>query len=48
VFNPRRSISRRNAIGGTAPEAVASQLALAQQVVEQNVRTQLPPLPDCS
>jgi argininosuccinate lyase len=47
VFDPHRSVSRRNAIGGTAPQVVAAQLALAQQLVERNMRAQLPPLADC-
>ncbi len=32
VFNPWRSIERRNAFGGTAPEAVREQLRLARQI----------------
>jgi len=48
VFDPRRSVSRRNAIGGTAPQAVAAQLDLARQVVNRSMRSQLPSLADCS
>lgn len=33
VFDPRQSIARRSAIGGTAPQAVREQLRLAQSVV---------------
>jgi argininosuccinate lyase len=47
VFDPRRSVARRNATGGTAPQAVADQLALAQQLVGRNMRLGLPPLADC-
>jgi argininosuccinate lyase len=32
VFDPRQSIARRNAIGGTAPEAVSHQLEHAKRV----------------
>ncbi len=33
VFDPERAIARRSALGGTAPEAVQDQLALAKQVI---------------
>ena len=33
VFDPERAIARRSALGGTAPEAVREQLALAKQVI---------------
>jgi hypothetical protein len=33
VFDPERAIARRSAWGGTAPDAVREQLALARQVV---------------
>lgn len=33
VFNPEHSISRRNAYGGTAPEAVAVQLSQAKSIL---------------
>jgi len=35
VFDPERSIARRSAFGGTAPDAVQEQLALARQVVNR-------------
>jgi argininosuccinate lyase len=35
VFDPRVSIARRKAIGGTAPEAVLQQIQDAKQVLEQ-------------
>ncbi|MFN2233831.1 MAG: argininosuccinate lyase, partial [Anaerolineales bacterium] len=35
VFDPRVSIARRKAIGGTAPEAVIQQVRDAKQVLEQ-------------
>ncbi len=35
AFDPVRAVSRRAAWGGTAPEAVAKQLALAKQMLEQ-------------
>ena len=35
VFDPRVSIARRKAIGGTAPEAVIHQIQEAKQVLEQ-------------
>jgi argininosuccinate lyase len=34
VFDPRRSVGRRNAFGGTAPEAVKEQLREAKEVLE--------------
>lgn len=34
VFDPSRSVARRGAIGGTAPEAVAVQLAQAKELVK--------------
>jgi argininosuccinate lyase len=33
VFDPERAIARRSAFGGTAPQAVREQLALAKQVI---------------
>lgn len=36
VFDPRQSISRRTAYGGTAPQAVREQLHLAQSIWEAN------------
>jgi len=34
VFDPRRSVARRSAIGGTAPEAVTAQLQQARARLE--------------
>jgi argininosuccinate lyase len=34
VFDPRRSVGRRNAFGGTAPDAVREQLREAKEVLE--------------
>ena len=34
VFDPMRSVARRNAIGGTAPEAVHAQLQIAKKSLE--------------
>lgn len=36
VFDPRQSISRRTAYGGTAPQAVREQLQLAQSIWDAN------------
>jgi argininosuccinate lyase len=36
VFNPQKSIARRSAIGGTAPEAVATQLQQAMALLSKN------------
>jgi argininosuccinate lyase len=35
VFDPRRSVAKRNAIGGTAPDAVREQLRLAREEVQK-------------
>jgi argininosuccinate lyase len=36
VFDPARSLNRRNAVGGTAREAVEAQLALARQAMHRD------------
>jgi argininosuccinate lyase len=36
VFNYRRSISKRRGVGGTAPEAVARQIAAAKEKTYDN------------
>ena len=38
VFDPRQSIARRTAYGGTAPQAVREQLQLAQSIWKANYR----------
>jgi argininosuccinate lyase len=39
VFDPERAVARRSAFGGTAPDSVREQLALARQAVQlQNQR----------
>ena len=39
VFEPERAIARRSAFGGTAPEAVQEQLALARRMVNRQSST---------
>jgi argininosuccinate lyase len=40
VFDPEHAVARRSAFGGTAPDAVREQLALARQVVSLKYQTQ--------
>ena len=39
VFDPRQSVARRSAIGGTAPHAVAAQLEAARRALIENILT---------
>jgi argininosuccinate lyase len=37
VFDPRQSVARRSSVGGTAPQAVAAQLAAARRALLENI-----------